>query len=266
MGDPPADGSGQGVVRGRRVRRIRRRPRLEATSSVVRRLAGRRRSGPADLGYPNHVPADALAVVNLMSLFGLHRELRGAAIGHFASTEITSSPGSGRLVEALEPMGAPESCIGFDREHVEADAVHEQVVGPTWSVIWSHGNRFWIAMWVFGIRGRDLIEDRLATHLMERWTTGRRRYGERRADASGVRHRRRWLASHHGYALLRRHPQTAHHEAIGSRPRCRWVARRARDPAPSPARRVSPAPGAARGRSPFVRPDHQQLLIVLDCD
>jgi len=78
------------------------------------------------LAYVDTVSADALASVNLMSLFGLHRELRGAAVGHFASTEITSSPGSRRLVQALERMGAPEPCVGFYREHVEADAVHEQ--------------------------------------------------------------------------------------------------------------------------------------------
>lgn len=59
------------------------------------------------LGYLDAVPAEALAVVNLMSLFGLHRRLRGAAIGHFAATEITSSPGSRRIAEALERMGAP---------------------------------------------------------------------------------------------------------------------------------------------------------------
>ena len=79
-------------------------------------------------GYLDAVPAESLAVVNLMSLFGLHRSMRGAAIGHFAATEITSSPGSRRLVEALERMGAPQACVGFYREHVEADAVHEQVV------------------------------------------------------------------------------------------------------------------------------------------
>lgn len=43
------------------------------------------------LGYLDAVPAEALAVVNLMSLFGLHRKFRGAAAGHFAATEITSS-------------------------------------------------------------------------------------------------------------------------------------------------------------------------------
>ena len=125
------------------------------------------------LGYLNDVPADALAVVNLMSLFGLHRELRGAAIGHFASTEITSSPGSGRLVEALERMGAPEPCIGFYREHVEADAVHEQVVRTDVVGDMVAREPHLERDVVFGIRARDLIEDRLATHLMECWTTGR---------------------------------------------------------------------------------------------
>ena len=125
------------------------------------------------LGYLNDVPADALAVVNLMSLFGLHREFRGAAIGHFASTEITSSPGSGRLVEALERMGAPEPCIGFYREHVEADAVHEQVVRTDVVGDMVAREPQLERDVVFGIRARELIEDRLATHLMECWTTGR---------------------------------------------------------------------------------------------
>ena len=125
------------------------------------------------LGYLNDVPADSLAVVNLMSLFGLHREFRGAAIGHFASTEITSSPGSRRLVEALERMGAPEPCIGFYREHVEADAVHEQVVRTDVVGDMVAREPQLERDVVFGIRARDLIEDRLATHLMECWTTGR---------------------------------------------------------------------------------------------
>ena len=108
-----------------------------------------------------------------MSLFGLHREFRGAAIGHFAATEITSSPGSGRLVEALERMGAPEPCIGFYREHVEADAVHEQVVRTDVVGDMVAREPHLERDVVFGIRARDLIEDRLATHLMECWTTGR---------------------------------------------------------------------------------------------
>ena len=125
------------------------------------------------LAYVGTVSADALASVNLMSLFGLHRELRGAAIGHFASTEITSSPGSRRLVEALERMGAPEPCVGFYREHVAADAVHEQVVRT--DVVRDlvarepHLDRDV----VFGSKARDFVEDRLAAHVMACWRAER---------------------------------------------------------------------------------------------
>ena len=124
------------------------------------------------LAYLDDVPAESLAAVNLMSMFGLHRQLRGAAIGHFASTEITSSPGSRRLVEALQRLGAPEECIAFYREHVEADAVHEQ--GVRHDVV---GNL--VAREpqldsdvVFGIRAHAVVEDRLADILMASWTTG----------------------------------------------------------------------------------------------
>ena len=125
------------------------------------------------LAYLDNVSADALAAVNLMSLFGLHRELRGATIGHFASTEITSSPGSRRLVDALERMGAPERCVAFYREHVVADAVHEQVVRT--DVVGDlvakepHLDRDV----VFGIRAHDVVENRLAKHVMDCWTDNR---------------------------------------------------------------------------------------------
>lgn len=125
------------------------------------------------LGYLNDVPADALASVNLMSLFGLHRDLRGAAIGHFASTEITSSPGSRRLVDALTRMGAPQTCVEFYREHVEADAVHEQVVRT--DVVGDLVTREpqLDRDVVFGIKARDVVEDRLAKQVMDCWAAGR---------------------------------------------------------------------------------------------
>lgn len=51
-----------------------------------------------------------LAEVNFMSLCGLHRSLRGASVGQFAMVELTSSPGSDRLVRAAlhlsDPFGA----------------------------------------------------------------------------------------------------------------------------------------------------------------
>lgn len=89
----------------------------------------------ADLGldtrYGHYVDtgcAEMLALVNAMSFFGLHRRLRGALVGHFAAVEITSSPSSRRLAHAMERTGAGPSAEFFYSEHVEADAVHEQVV------------------------------------------------------------------------------------------------------------------------------------------
>jgi hypothetical protein len=125
------------------------------------------------LGYLDAVPAESLAVVNLMSLFGLHRELRGAAIGDFASTEITSPPGSRRMVDALRRMAAPQACIRFYSEHVEADAVHEQVVRTDVVGDMVANEPQLDRDVVFGIRAKDLVEDRLAAHLMDCWTTAR---------------------------------------------------------------------------------------------
>jgi hypothetical protein len=124
------------------------------------------------LAYLDRVPAESLAVVNLMSLFGLHRRLRGAAVGHFASTEITSPPGSRRLVEALQRLGAPADCTRFYREHVEADAVHEQVVRI--DVV---GDLVSKAPYlerdvVFGIRAHAVVEDRLADMMLASWKAG----------------------------------------------------------------------------------------------
>lgn len=121
------------------------------------------------LGYLDAVPAESLAAVNVMSLFGLHRRLRGAAIGHFAATEITSPPGSRRMLEALCRMEAPQECRTFYREHVEADAVHEQVVriNVVGDLIAREPQLERDV--VFGIRAHALFENRLANSIMEPW-------------------------------------------------------------------------------------------------
>jgi Iron-containing redox enzyme len=107
---------------------------------------------PTYLAYLDDVPADALAGVNLMSLFGLHRELRGAAIGHFASTEITSSPGSRRLVEALERMGAPEPCVGSTVNTSRPTPSTNKWCAPMSSGISLRANRIWTVAWCSGSR------------------------------------------------------------------------------------------------------------------
>ncbi|MFB6826617.1 iron-containing redox enzyme family protein [Streptomyces virginiae] len=123
--------------------------------------------------YLDQAPAPLLATVNLMSLFGLHRALRGALVGHFACVEVTSSPGSRRLAKAMRRCGAGPAAEHFYAEHVEADAVHEQVVRH--EVIGGllvdepdlEGD---IA---FGCAATVLLEDRLASHIREAWEHAR---------------------------------------------------------------------------------------------
>jgi hypothetical protein len=124
------------------------------------------------LGYQDQVPAVSLAPVNLMSIFGLRRSLRGAAVGHFAATEITSPRGSYRMMQALRRLCAPEACVAFYAEHVEADAVHEQVVRTDVVGDLLRREPELEPDVVFGIRAFGLVEDRLADYLMERWLSG----------------------------------------------------------------------------------------------
>ena len=77
--------------------------------------------------YLDHVPAAALASANVISLFGLHRRLRGALCGHLTLVEMTSSLPSKRWVSGLERLGLGTDATEFFDEHVEADALHEQI-------------------------------------------------------------------------------------------------------------------------------------------
>jgi hypothetical protein len=77
--------------------------------------------------YIDAVPASTLAVNNTMSLFGLHRRLRGASMGHLAAFEMTSSLPCRRFAQGAERLGLPEPVFHYFDEHVEADAVHEQL-------------------------------------------------------------------------------------------------------------------------------------------
>lgn len=73
------------------------------------------------------VPASTLAVNNVMSMFGLHRRLRAAGVGHLAAFEATSSLPCRKIVQGIARLGLGEDVAQYFDEHVEADAVHEHV-------------------------------------------------------------------------------------------------------------------------------------------
>ncbi|MFD9502670.1 iron-containing redox enzyme family protein [Streptomyces sp. NPDC060035] len=112
---------------------------------------------------------EMLALVNLMSLFGLHRRLRGALVGHFAAVEITSSPASRRLARAMKRTGAGPAAEFFYTEHVEADAVHEQVVRRDVIGGLLEDEPGLAADIAFGVTATSCLEDRLGNRLLEEW-------------------------------------------------------------------------------------------------
>ncbi|WP_307022795.1 iron-containing redox enzyme family protein [Streptomyces canus] len=123
--------------------------------------------------YLDAACAEVLATVNLMSLFGLHRALRGALVGHFAAVEVSSSPGSRRLAEAMHRTGAGAAAEHFYDEHVEADAVHEQVVRHEVIGGLLAEEPHLASDVAFGVDATGHLEDRFAGHLLAAWHSGR---------------------------------------------------------------------------------------------
>jgi hypothetical protein len=83
-----------------------------------------------DLTYGAYVEvagARTLAINNLMSFCGLHRRRRGAIVGHLAAYEMTSSLPNRAYGNGLRRLGGDPDATAFYDEHVEADAVHEQI-------------------------------------------------------------------------------------------------------------------------------------------
>lgn len=77
--------------------------------------------------YVSRLPGITLATVNVISFFGLNRRLRGAAIGHLAMFEMTSSIPNRRYGNALRRLGYGPQATAFYDEHVLADAAHESI-------------------------------------------------------------------------------------------------------------------------------------------
>ena len=77
--------------------------------------------------YVDDALPEVLELNNALSMFGLQRRLRGAAVGHLAAFEATSSLPARHMVQGLERLGVAPAMAAYYSEHVEADAVHEQV-------------------------------------------------------------------------------------------------------------------------------------------
>ena len=77
--------------------------------------------------YVDDAIPENLEMNNAGSLLGLHRRLRGAAMGHLAAFEMTSSIPSRKIVQGLDRVGLAGPMSDYYDEHVEADAIHEHL-------------------------------------------------------------------------------------------------------------------------------------------
>jgi hypothetical protein len=62
-----------------------------------------------------------------MSMFALNRRLRAAHMGHLGAFEATSSLPCRRIAGGLRRLGFGDASTDYFDEHVEADAVREQL-------------------------------------------------------------------------------------------------------------------------------------------
>jgi Iron-containing redox enzyme len=122
--------------------------------------------------YLDQLPGVTLATVNLMSLFGLHRRRRGAIVGHLAGFEMTSSIPNRRYGSALRRLGCDREATRFYDEHVEADAVHENIAAWDLAGGLVAEEPALATDVLFGARALLAVEGRWAGHLMDAWERG----------------------------------------------------------------------------------------------
>jgi hypothetical protein len=118
------------------------------------------------------VPGATLATVNLMSGFGLHRSRRGAIVGHLAMFEMTSAQPNRRYGNGLRRLGYGEDVTDFFDEHVEADAVHENIAAYDLAGGLARQEPDLADDILFGARALLRLEDRFARRLLGAWEEG----------------------------------------------------------------------------------------------
>src|SRR5512132_4426294 len=123
--------------------------------------------------YVDRLPGVTLATVNLMSLFGLHRRWRGAIVGHLALFEMTSAVPNRRYAAALRRLGFGPRATDFFAEHVEADAVHENLAAVDLAGGLARMEPALAGDILWGARALVEVEGRWARHLLGAWEAGR---------------------------------------------------------------------------------------------
>jgi len=121
----------------------------------------------------DRIPATTLATVNLMSMCGLHRRLRGAIVGHLAVFEMTSSEPNRRYARAARRLGLDDDAVLFFDEHVEADAVHEAIAAYDLAAGLARDEPALRADVLWGAAALMELDARAARPMVAAWEAGR---------------------------------------------------------------------------------------------
>ncbi|HEX2699295.1 MAG TPA: iron-containing redox enzyme family protein [Acidimicrobiales bacterium] len=128
---------------------------------------------PTPGAYVDTVPGVTLATDNLSSLFGLHRKLRGALVGHLAVFEMTSVLPMSRYAAAVRRVGGGDAAAEFYDVHVDADAEHEVVAARDLAGGFVRNEPALAGDVLFGAEALMSVEARLAAHILGAWEAGR---------------------------------------------------------------------------------------------
>jgi len=128
---------------------------------------------PTPGAYIDAAPGVTLATDNLATMFGLHRSLRGALVGHLAVFEMTSVVPMSRYAHAIRRLTGDDSAAEFYDVHVKADTVHAVIAAQELAGGFVHDEPDRAADVLFGAAALMNVEARFATHLVEAWRAGR---------------------------------------------------------------------------------------------
>lgn len=122
--------------------------------------------------YLDELPAIGLASLNAMSLFGLNRRLLGAVVGHLAAFEMTSSLPNRMYADGMRRLGFGEDVTAYFDEHVEADAVHEQIAGHDLAGVLAEERPELLADILFGAGACLAVDGWVGAHILDCWERG----------------------------------------------------------------------------------------------
>jgi hypothetical protein len=122
--------------------------------------------------YVDCLPGSTLATVNLISLFGLHRALRGALVGHLTIFEMCSVVPMGRYGAASTRLGFAPTTRDFYDVHVVADEEHQHIALYDLAGSLARDEPSVADDILFGARATLGTEARFAAHVIEAWSRG----------------------------------------------------------------------------------------------